>query len=254
MCANARTASDLERTRRLAWEGCLNARDLGGFPTDDGRERRWGAVVRSDHPGRLTAAGRDALIVYGIRTIVDLRLPHEIGEYPNPFAEPGSHGVLYAHRSFIEPGVPLPPNLASMTLVENYSAVLGRFSTSVGAIMASIATAPEGGVLVHCAVGKDRTGMISAMLLELLGVDRETIAADYALTAQCLEPETSEWLRNGPGERSGREQFLAQHHPRAEVILEVIERLDDRYGGVETYLLEAGVTPAEISMLRDRLL
>ena len=243
-----------QRARRLAWEGCLNARDLGGYPTLDGRETRWGAVVRSDHPGRLSATGRDALIAYGIRTIVDLRRPQESEEYPHPFADPGSHGIVYANRSFIEPDVPLPPNLDSMTLVDNYSAVLDLFSTSVGAIMTTIATAPEGGVLVHCAVGKDRTGMISAMLLDLAGVDRGTIAADYTLSAECLEPEALEWLENGPGERSERERFLAEHTARAEVILEVLERLDDRHDGVESYLLEAGVTPAEIAMLRGRLL
>src|SRR6266545_1675488 len=67
-----------ERTRRLAWEGVLNARDLGGYPAAGGRETRWGAVVRSDNLTPLTPAGRAALVRYGVRTIVDLRLPEEV--------------------------------------------------------------------------------------------------------------------------------------------------------------------------------
>ena len=70
-----------ERTRRLAWEGLLNARDLGGYPTADGGETRWGAVVRSDNLTPLTEDGRAALLAYGIRSIVDLRRPEEAERY-----------------------------------------------------------------------------------------------------------------------------------------------------------------------------
>ena len=241
------------RARRLAWEGCLNARDLGGYPTLDGQETRWRAIVRSDDPARLTRAGQEALIAYGVRTIIDLRLPHEIAAYPHPFGEPGTHGITYVHRSFIEPGVPPPPNLDDLSLFENYRGMLDRFQTSVGAIMQTIATAAEGGVLAHCAIGRDRTGLTCALLLEVAGVDRATTAADYALSAECLEPETAEWLESGPGDRDEREQILAKNHPRAEVIIEILEHLDDRYGGVENYLLQAGVEPESIARLRERL-
>ena len=73
-------------SRRLDWEGCVNARDLGGYGTADGGETRWGAVVRSDSPAWLTGAGRAALAEYGVRAVVDLRLPAELDDYPNPFA------------------------------------------------------------------------------------------------------------------------------------------------------------------------
>ena len=120
--------------------------------------------------------------------------------------------------------------------------------------MTAVARAPEGAVLVHCAAGKDRTGLISALLLGLVGVPAETIAADYALTAELLRPRDQEWLEHGPGERAEREAILARYAPTAEVMLEVLHQLDRRHGGVERYLLEAGVAPADLDRLRDRLL
>jgi protein-tyrosine phosphatase len=85
-------------------------------------------------------------------------------------------------------------------------------------------------------------------------VPAETIAADYALTAELLRPRDQEWLEHGPGERAEREAILARYAPTAEVMLEVLHQLDRRHGGVEPYLLEAGVAPADLDRLRGRLL
>jgi protein-tyrosine phosphatase len=241
-----------EATRRLAWEGLLNARDLGGYPTADGRQTRWGAVVRSDSPAALTPAGRLALLDYRVRSVVDLRLPAEVAAHPNPFAEPDTHGVAYANVSFIDPAVPPPGD--DTRLADDYKGMLDRFRGPVAAVMAAVANAPEGGVLIHCAAGKDRTGLIAALLLGLVGVAPEMIAADYALTAECLRPRNEAWLENGPGDRDERAALLARFAPTAEVMLEVLDGLSGRYGGVEPYLLEAGVTAADIARLRARLL
>jgi protein tyrosine/serine phosphatase len=241
-----------EWTRRLAWEGCLNARDLGGYDTADGRQTRWGAVVRSDSPAGLTPAGRAALAGYGVRAIIDLRLGDEIARSPNPFAEPGDHGIAYRNLSVIDPAAGYPPG--TLTLAENYLWMLDRFGGFVAEVLAAIAAAPEGGVLVHCAAGKDRTGLISALLLGLVGVPAETIAADYALTAELLRPRDQEWLEHGPGERADREAMLARYAATAEVMLEVLRGLDERHGGVEGYLRAAGATPADLERVRARLL
>jgi protein-tyrosine phosphatase len=244
-------AIERQWTRRLGWEGVLNARDLGGYATADGRMTRWGAVVRSDSLAALTPAGREALVDYGVRSIVDLRLPDEVAEQPNPFAEPDTHGVAYANVSFIDPGVGPVDDIT--TLADDYTSMLDRFGEKVAAVMTTIARAPEGGVLVHCAAGKDRTGLVSALLLGLVGVAPETIAADYALTAECLRPRDEQWLESGPGDRAEREEALARFAPTAEVMLEVLDRLTERYGGVEAYLLEAGVAPDDLARLRARL-
>jgi protein-tyrosine phosphatase len=244
-------AIEREWTRRLAWDGCLNARDLGGYPTADGHQTRWGAVVRSDSLAALSPAGRDALVDYGIRAMVDLRLPEEIEARPNPFAEPDTHGIQYTNVSIIDPAAAPPEDVA--TLADDYKGMLDRFGQAVAAVMGAVANAPAGGVLVHCAAGKDRTGLVSALLLGLVGVAPETIAADYALTAEYLRPRDQEWLENGPGDRADREALLVKYAPTAEVMTAVLDHLRERYGGVEAYLLAAGVTPADIGRLRERL-
>jgi protein-tyrosine phosphatase len=239
-------------TRRLAWDDCVNARDLGGYPTGDGRETRWGAVVRSDSLAALTPAGRDALLAYGVRTVVDLRLPAEIEAHPNPFAKPGDHGVAYTNVSILDPAAGFPPD--TITLAENYLWSLDRFYALVATAVAAIANAPEGGVLIHCAAGKDRTGLIAALLLALVDVPDETVAADYALTAECLRPREQAWLENGPGKRAEREALLVRYAPTAEVMLEVLKRLRQRHGTVAAYLRQAGVAPDDLDRLRARLL
>jgi protein-tyrosine phosphatase len=245
-------AGQEERTRQLAWEGLFNARDLGGYPTADGRQTRWGAVVRSASLTALSPAGRAALIGYGVRSIVDLRLPDEVVARPNPFAETDGHDILYANLSFLDPAV-APPGDA-LTLADGYKRMLDLFHRKVAAVMAAIAGAPEGGVLVHCAAGKDRTGLIAALLLGLVSVEAETIAADYALSAEYLRARDEEWLRNGPGDRAVREERLRRFAPTAAVMLAVLDHLAAWYGGVEAYLLHAGVAPADLARLRTRLL
>lgn len=242
---------DEQRARRLEWEGCLNARDLGGYPTASGQETLWGAIIRSDTLSELTEVGRAALIDHGVRSIVDLRMPSEITQHPNPFSEPGSHGIAYTNVSFLDPADPFRD---VERLPDEYKLMLDRYAPAVGAVMTAIAEAPEGGVLVHCMGGKDRTGLVSAILLDLVGVPREMIGADYALTAEYLRSRDEEWLENGPGERAHREKEIEKWTPRAEVMLEVLDHVDRRYGGTEGYLQEAGVSVEDIARLRQKLL
>jgi protein tyrosine/serine phosphatase len=240
-----------EQSRILGWEGCFNARDLGGYRTEHGRETRRGAIVRSDTPSRLTESGRAALLEHGIRSIVDLRKPDETDLHPNPFAEPGPHGIAYTVISLVDPAkAPLDEDI---TLADDYKGMIDRYQATIAQIVTTIAEAPPGGVMIHCMAGKDRTGIISALLLALVGVPKEVIAADYALTAECLRPLDEDWLENGPGEREERERDYVKFRARDEVMLEVLDHLDERYGGVEAYLLEAGVSAADIQRLQERL-
>ena len=192
------TAEQREWTRLLDWEGGLNARDLGGYATEDGRETRWGAVVRSAALATLTEAGRAALADYGVRAIVDLRLPDELADHPNPFAEPGDHGIAYTNVSFIDPAA-APPN-AVTTLAEDYLQMLDRYRHGVAEAMAAIARAPDGAVVIHCAAGKDRTGLISALLLGLVDVPAETIAMRASASRQIASTSS----RRGSTTRSAR--------------------------------------------------
>ena len=239
------------RLRHLAWEACRNVRDLGGYPVLDGRATRWRAIVRADNLASLTAAGHAALVAYGVRSILDLRRPHEVAQAPNPFAHGGAHGIAYANVSFGDPAV-APPTGGS--LADRYQRALVLFPHRIAAIMHAIADAPDGAVVLHCNGGKDRTGIIVALLLELVGVAHATIAADYALSAECLRSRDAAWLAQGPGERAERERQLAADEARAEVMQAVLEHLDAQYGGTAGYLRAAGVAPDAILRLRERLL
>ncbi len=240
------------KDRRLAWEGLLNARDLGGYPTADGQQTRWGAVVRSDNLTPLTAAGQAALLAYGVRSIIDLRRPEEAQDHPNPFAEPGPHGIAYVNVPFEDPAVfAFTEEPESLTIV--YVQMLDHYGPRVADVTTTVADARPGGVLVHCMGGKDRTGLVCALLLDLAGVDRETVAADYAVTRENLRERDDEYVRNGPGERAERERVVAKYSARAEVMLEVLAHVDDRYGDVERYLLQAGLTDERVARLRQRL-
>ena len=239
-------------SRRLEWDALLNARDLGGLPAANGRETRHGALVRSDSLAGLTPAGRDAVLAYGVRTVVDLRLPFELKAEPNPFAGRGRHGVTYHNVSFIDPAS-RPPGIAT-TLAEDYSSMLDRFGRRVAAVVTTIADAADGGVLIHCAAGKDRTGLIVALLLSTLGVAPELIAEDYALTAEALRTRDERYLADGPGERAEREAAIRHFRARPEVMTEVLAGLAERFGGAEPYLLAAGVRPADLDRIRDRML
>ena len=246
-------ATNNHHARRLLWEGCCNVRDLGGLRTKDGRETRWGAVVRADDLAQLTPAGRAALVDHGVRSIVDLRRPGEAEVAPNPFREPGYHGVRYHNLSFVDPTAPPVP--VHIPLVEDYKFMLDRYGRQVATIMRAIGTAPEGGVLIHCVAGKDRTGIISGLLLDLAGVPRDEIALDYALTAEYRKPQLDQWLAEAvdAAERNRRQVEIDLFTPHAEIMVGTLAHLDERYDGPAEYLRVIGLQVGEIEALRAKL-
>ena len=247
-----------KRMRWLAWEGCRNARDLGGYPTANGKMTHWGAIVRSDELSALTTAGRASVVAYGIRTIIDVRMLVELERAPNPFASPGNDGIAYTNLSFTDLNEPRPVFFVTLsddyTFADEYLHRLDRFASRVATIMAAISQASKGGVLVHCAGGQDRTGLVCALLLDLVGVNPEMIAADYALSAEIRWPEDVDWLEHGPRSRDERERELERWAPRAHVMMKVLARLAARYGGAEGYLLHTGMTGEEVEHVRARLM
>jgi hypothetical protein len=213
------------RPRVLSWDACLNARDLGGYPTADGRETAWGAIVRADMLSRLTPAGLDSLTAYGVRTVIDLRLPSELTESPNPFASPGRSGVRFQHLAPRHRGRPPP---AYATLADDYKGVLARFPSRFAAVFEAIAAAAPGGIVVHCAGGRDRTGLVAALLLALAGVPSHVISADYALSEPLLREADQRWIESEPEKRAERERRVAWALPRVEVMTELLDHLDRR--------------------------
>jgi len=243
----------------LEWDGCLNVRDLGGLPTEDGGATRRGAIVRSDNVHALSAAGWAALVAHGIRRVVDLRFDEERLRDP-----PRDVPVEVVHASFFGPQDPeygaadveawrRSPSQED-GFADRYLAYLADFGPHVGAALAAVADAPEdGGVIVHCWGGKDRTGLVCALALRLAGVGRETIADDYALSGPNLGRGVSAgWIDEAtdPEERRGRERSLLS--PRTSM-LRVLEEVERRHGSVEGYLRTCGLDDERIERLRARL-
>jgi protein-tyrosine phosphatase len=225
----------MKRDRRLTWDGCMNIRDLGGLFTLDGRVTRWGAVVRSDHPARLSASGWSALYEYGIRTIIALT----------------TDGI----QEDLEDIVPRPTNLVTLRCaVEDfadsdfyqkwvttelwctplyYRDALERWPERHVAVIKAVAQAQPGGVLIHCRRGNDRTGIITLLLLALVGVAPEEILTDYELSPD-----------------SERDRLLAREHTTTrETIFKTLTGLEPDH-----YLRVGGLTQADLSAVRNRLL
>jgi protein tyrosine/serine phosphatase len=246
--------------RDLVWDGCLNVRELGGLPTTDGSETRFGAVVRADSVRQLSEEGWRALVDHGIRTVIDLRGETELADDPPadlpvdvvnvPFLS-GNRADRDALGTELEAAVAAAPDVPSSTR-DVYLIFLERFRANVAAAMRAVANAAEGGVVIHCVGGKDRTGLLSAFLLHLAGVGDEEVAADYALSEERLRPRHEAWFEAAETEQElERLQRIAQT-PAASMI-GVFEELERRYGGVDAYLRDAGVTDDELELLRARL-
>jgi protein-tyrosine phosphatase len=233
--------------RRLHWDRLLNARDVGGLPTPRGATPLR-ALVRTDDLRRLTTSGRDALLAYGVATIVDVRAPRELRAAPNPLRDhPG-----YRPLPFMDDGSVGAPSRYG-TAAENYLEWLDTFGAGIAAILRGVADAPPGGVLVHCAAGKDRTGIVIALLLSIAGVEREAIAADYALSAwwnENVDDEAEIALSPDAAERL-RDRRI--YYPRPENMTAMLAGIDERHGGVDAYLGTIGVPEDARERLRARL-
>ena len=197
---------DEHATRDLTWDACYNARDLGGYPTTDGRATRRQALIRADNLVRLTPAGQAALRAYGVRTILDLRLAYELASDPSPFAatsgQPGE--PRYVHLPLHDAATDAAIDAADSTAA-GYLVLLEQNHAHVAAVIGAVAAGlAAGGVVVHCHGGKDRTGLVAALLLALVGVPPALIAADYAHSAVQLEGPYAAWLTA---------QTAAQGHP-----------------------------------------
>ncbi len=239
----------------LAWEGCVNVRDLGGLPTEDGRRTRLGGVVRSDNVRRLTDEGWRALAEHGVQRIVDLRFPEELAD-----DQPRDVDIDVVHVSVLGKSDPeyvkeLDAHLASVDDVADHYAwsyvdFLERYRAQFGEAFAAIADA-DGTVVVHCFAGKDRTGIVAALLLRLAGVGHETIGADYAVTAENLRPRWDAWLLEASDEE--REKLQKLQNTPAEAMTRVVREIERRYGDVVSYLRAAGLTDEQLDRLRERL-
>jgi protein-tyrosine phosphatase len=246
----------LPRSRDLAWDGLLNARDLGGHPTEDGAETRWGSIVRADSVRQLTEKGWEAVVDYGARTIVDLRSDEELAEDP-----PVELPLEAVHVSFFDdrPEVFEEVEAASVGAATHadatrdvYLIFLEHFRSNVAAAVRAVAQAPEGGVVVHCHGGKDRTGLVTAFLLRLAGVPIAEIAADYSVSEERLRTRHEEWFAQAADEAELERLHRISKTPASSMV-DVLEELERRYGSIAGYLRAGGATDDDLERARARL-
>ena len=227
--------------RRMALGKMLNLRDLGGYPTADGRTTRWGVLLRGDNPMGLSDADAVRLLERGITTVIDLRGPAERDHLPDELE--GRPGFSY-HFLPLAGGEKLP-NQAQL-IGQGYFQMLEQ-AELVRRVLETIAAAP-GGVLFHCMAGKDRTGCIAALLLTLAGVDRLDILADYQVSELYIRP-VIRWMQQTQADLPA---YVGTSRP--EYLEDCLERLEGKYGSVLDYLYAAGLTDETLARLRRKLL
>jgi hypothetical protein len=233
--------------RIVRWEGFGNARDLGGLPIAGGGVTATGVYVRSGTVDQVPPTGWEQARAAGIATVVDLREPGELPAHRPPVMA-WAHVALddTADTAFWDPftadgrwATPL-----------YYPAFLAAKADRVAAAVTTVARA-EPGVLIHCAGGRDRTGLVTALLLSVARVQPEAIAADFALSAAGVRELAA--LLGRPDEGPVVEEALAAHGTTGpQALLDALGGLGGP-DGVRRYLLDAGVDPADLDAVRDRL-
>ena len=221
--------------RRVVFDGCLNFRDLGGLPASGAVVRR-GRLYRSDSLHALTRADLDRLHgEVGIRTVIDLRMAEERDEHgprPGHFRD---HVQVLHHPLFtaVLPEWTQESGWASLHVgAERYLAFLESGGDAVVQIVRAVGDPDMTPAVMHCQSGRDRTGIVAAVVLDVLGVDRDVIAADYEVTGR----------------------YVLDFEVAAERIIRMLDLVDERYGSVEEMLRRHGLTDADLAALRTALL
>jgi protein-tyrosine phosphatase len=252
--AHWRTRFIMINTRYLDWPDLSNARDLGGLPARDGRVTRRAAFVRSDGLHNMTAGGFEALLAHGIRTVIDLRTSGELTRLPNPAADrPEINFVAVSllggsgDPQFVR-DANLPPH------VEWAEMMIEHARPRIADVMRAIADAPDGGVLFHCHVGKDRTGLVADILLDLAGVPEQVIADDYELSNERLLSVETNPRYAALADEQARLRYAGDariFRQTAHAALAAMRRIG---GNTHGYLREIGLTPEQLTRIQARML
>jgi protein-tyrosine phosphatase len=239
-----------ELNRHLPLAGTYNIRDIGGYRTHDGRTTRWRRFFRADSLHRLSPEAQVTLLKHGVRTVIDLRRTDELDTAPNVFATATS--VTYYHRSLLPDMRPVPGK--SRSLVDTYRHMLDERQEQIRTTL-QLLVAP-GGLpgMVHCTAGKDRTGVITALILGLLGVPEQTIVEDYALSATYLgEPFLAEVRQRAMARGFTWEEYAPLVGSPPEYMQATLQHLHERYGGITAYIRSIGLSETQIATLRTAL-
>ncbi len=242
--------------RHLDLEGSFNARDLGGYPTRDGRVTEHGAFIRTGNLDKLAPAATQQLTDYGVKTVIDLRDEAEAMAYPDAFAR--STTVRYLNLPMFGDTLSRDAQWRLetdefATMHQLYSHYLERCQPQIKTIMAAMAdNAPA--TVFHCYAGKDRTGVIAGLLLNLAGVPDEVIAEDYAHTTPRIRNLVEDWRADAIANQRELWKFERDSSSQADTMVNLLRYLTAHYGDASQYLLHVGLVQAQVDTLRSRLI
>jgi protein-tyrosine phosphatase len=273
------TSTRTDRWLRL--DGTTNTRDLGGLPTTDGGRTVPGRILRSDNLQTLSEDDVRRLVEeIGLREVIDLRTTAEVlmeGRGPlrevaevthrhfSLIPERGHHTDVFAVEEDDLPELPsdwaesiLPRQVAQgdqhePPAVRAYLGYLHDRGEAVVDALRALAHGGPGATVVHCAAGKDRTGVVAALSLAVAGVPHEEIVADYAMTADVIDALVAKLAASPTYAEDMVKRDVASHTPRAETMDRVLTVLDERYGGAAGWLDAHGFGAEERLALRSRL-
>ncbi|GAA4521765.1 tyrosine-protein phosphatase [Nonomuraea ferruginea] len=238
--------------RHIKFANIHNFRDVGGYATADGRSVRWQRLYRADSLGWLAGEDLDTFRALRVRTVIDLRNPFEAEKYGRV---PEEHGLAY-HNLPIEGrrwdfALYEEDRGVARYLADRYLEVTEDGVANLRTAMETICRADSAPVVVHCAAGKDRTGLLLAIVLSLLGVAEDDIVADYALTGLATDRFIADWTARHPDGTLWPGFGLAP----AEAMHLFLTDLRARHDSIESYATKTlGLTPDALTELRQHLL
>ncbi len=238
--------------RRISLDGAVNFRDQGGYPTTDGRTVKWRRLFRSDSPSTLTESDvRTITGTLGIKSVVDLRSSNGVlddGRGLLALSGLGYHNYPFLERRGIEP--PTSGDQSEERLSNIYQWMLQNSGTLIAQAFTALAQDLNQPAVFHCSAGKDRTGILGATILTVLGVSREDVVADFLMTNEVIDGILAR-IKKMPGFESSTREGIMAPQPAIEKFLDVTQ---SDFGGSETYLLHHGVQQSIIDDFRDSML
>ena len=224
--------------RRLDISGSANMRDLGGYAAKGGAATRWRTFIRSDWLRDITGNGISDLLGMGLTTVIDLRSADEVARYPNAIAP--ADGVECRNVPLLSEAA-IDKSIGEAPFKDLYILFAEKGKKKIGKVFTIMAGSP-GACLFHCHAGKDRTGIIAALLLLLAGVSETDAVADYQVSGTYYKDRLNVYTDDDA------------YDSKPDTILHFINHINKKYGGAEAYLREAGVTAGETALILDKFL
>jgi protein-tyrosine phosphatase len=237
--------------RHLPLRGTYNVRDLGGYVAAGDRVTRWRTLLRSDALHRLDAEAHAVLDAIGVRTVVDLRSDEEVQRAPDQLS---GLSLRVLHRPLYAPRTPMA-TVPRRTLAETYVSLIDERPQALVGAVRELAAPDALPAIVHCTAGKDRTGMVVALVLSAIGVEHDVIVEDFEVTRKYLDGAFREELALASAERGISADRIADMLSMDPVlIVEFLRRVYESFGDAATFLTHYGMTEVELERLRAGLL